>query len=205
MITSFQVVDGLCERIDEVVHSAHDSGFSTWLPNKGQVGSSIYEGMNFVGSHALMLHALSIALGGPILPNKMFFRITNKDTERAYIHSDRSAGNHTCVAYLSEHADETGTAFWRHRRTGLSYMPTFEDQKKSGIFEELKADMVSGDPEKWERTDFVRAVKNRALIFQAPLFHSRWPLEGFGEGEGEQGRLVHVVHFFKLNAQGGLF
>ena len=205
MITSFQVVDGFCDRIGEVRHSAHDSGFGTWKPNKGQVGSSNYEGMNFWGHHALMLHSLSQAIGCVVFPNSTFFRITNKDTERAYIHSDRSSGNHTCVAYLSNHPEVTGTAFWRHKRTGLAYMPTFEDQKAQGIFDELKADMVSGDPDKWEQVDFVRAVYNRALIFQAPLFHSRWPLEGFGEGDGENGRLVHVTHFYRLNAQGGLY
>lgn len=202
MVTSFQVVDEFCPRIDDVKQSAYNAGFGTWQPNKGAVGSSRYEGMSFWGHHALMLQSL-VAATGYVFPNSTFFRVTNKETERAYIHSDRSTGNHTCVAYLSKHDEETGTAFWRHKRTGLSFMPTFEEQKELGIFEELKADMVSGDPDKWEKLDFVRAVYNRAVIFQAPLFHSRWPLQDFGTGE-EQGRLVWVSHFYRPGQNGEL-
>jgi len=205
MLPSFHVVDEFCERINDVRQSALDSGFGTWAPNKGLVGSSVYQGMSFWGSHALMLHALAGAVGGAVFPNAMFFRNTNKETEKAYIHSDRHSGNHTCIAYLSKHAENTGTAFWRHRHTGLTFMPPFEEQKAKGIFEELKEDMVTGDPDKWEQLDYVRAVFNRALLFQAPLFHSRWPLSGFGEGERGEDRLVWAAHYFKVNSQGGLY
>jgi hypothetical protein len=205
MITSFQVVDDFCERFEELKASAFHAGFGTWAPTKGLVGSSKYEGMNFWGNHSLGIQALTQSLGLAVYPNSMFFRITNKDTERAYIHSDRHSGNHTAILYLSKHDDATGTAFWRHRRTGLTYMPTAEEQKEAGIFEELKEDMVTGDPAKWEQTDMVRATENRALLFQAPLFHSRWPLDGFGEGEAEKGRLVWVCHYFKQGKDGRLF
>jgi hypothetical protein len=205
MITSFQVVDGFCERIEQVRKSCLNSGFGKWAPNQGLVGSSKYDGMNFWGDHALMLQSLAAALAAPVFPNAMFFRNTNKETEKAYIHSDRHSGNHTCIVYLSEHGENTGTAFWRHKSTGLTYMPPFEVQKEQGIFEELKEDMVSGDPDKWEQLDYVRGVSNRALLFQAPLFHSRHPLGGFGEGAHGEDRLIWATHYFKLNASGGLY
>jgi hypothetical protein len=205
MITSFQVVDGFCERIDQVRKSCLNSGFGKWAPNQGLVGSSKYDGMNFWGDHALMLQSLAAAVAAPVFPNAMFFRNTNKETEKAYIHSDRHSGNHTCIVYLSEHGENTGTAFWRHKSTGLTYMPPFEVQKEQGIFEELKEDMVSGDPDKWEQLDYARAVCNRALLFQAPLFHSRFPLSGFGEGAHGEDRLIWATHYFKLNASGGLY
>lgn len=205
MITSFQVVDDFCDRFSDLKASAFRSGFGTWAPSKGEVGSSKYEGMNFWGDHALGIYALSNAIGDSVFPNSLFFRVTNKDTERAYIHSDRHSGNHTCILYLSKHDDATGTAFWRHRRTGLTYMPPIYEQKKDGIFDELKSDMVTGDPTKWEQLDLVRAVENRALLFQAPLFHSRWPLDGFGEGQGENGRLVWVCHYYRLGKNGQLY
>ena len=72
-----------------------------------------------------------------------------------------------------------------------------------GIFEELKEDMVSRDPDKWVEIDRVRGVKNRALIFDAPLFHSRYPLEGIGTTL-EEGRMVWVSHFYKINQSGQL-
>ncbi len=205
MITSLQVVDGFCERIEQVRQSCLNSGFGKWAPNLGLVGSSQYSGMNYNGDHALMLHALAAATGGAVFPNAMFFRLTNKETEKAYIHSDRSAGNYTCIAYLSKHEENTGTAFWRHRPTGLTYLPPIEVQKETGIFEELAADTVTADPDKWEQLDYVRAVFNRALLFQAPLFHSRWPLAGFGEGERGEDRLVWACHHFKINALGALY
>ena len=201
---SYIVVDGFCDDPEHVKRSAFAAGFDTWRPNKGEVGSSVYEGMGFWGDHALMLRGLMRAVGGIVVPNSMFFRSTNVGMERAYIHSDRESGNHTCIAYLSEHDETSGTAFFRHRRTGLHAMPSFAEMAESGILDELKDDMVSRDPDKWEQTDFVRGAYNRALIFPAPLFHSRFPLEGIGDN-AESGRLVWASHFFKVNNAGEFF
>lgn len=200
---SYLVVDGFCDEPERVRASVMAAGFGTWRPNKGEVGSSIYEGMGFWGDHARMVHALMRALGGPVVPNSMFFRSTNVGMERAYIHSDRESGNRTCVAYLSEHDEESGTAFFMHKRTGLTQMPSFAEMQALGILDELKADMVSRDPDKWVQTDYVRGRYNRALIFHAPLFHSRFPVEGIGATH-EDGRLVWVSHFYGLDASGAL-
>lgn len=199
----YRVIDGFCEEAERVALSARAAGFGTWRPNKGEVGSSVYEGMGFWGDHALMLRALMRHLGGIVIPNSNFFRVTNVGMERAYIHSDREQGNHTCVAYLSDHAESYGTAFFRHKRTGLTEMPSFAAMKEAGIFEELRDDMVSRDPDKWEQTDFVRGAYNRAVVFDAPLFHSRFPLEGIGS-DFDAGRLVWACHFFKLGPSGEL-
>ena len=83
-------------------------------------------------------------------------------------------------------------------------MPSFQEMKDMGIFESLKEDIVSRDPDKWEQIDYVEGKYNRALIFYAPLFHSRFPLEGIGTDERE-GRLVWVSHFYKLNGYGELY
>lgn len=197
----YLVVDGFCEDPERVRQSALAAGIDTWRPNKGEVGSSVYEGMGFWGEHGIMLRALMRAVGGFVVPNAMFFRATNAGMEKAYIHSDRQSGNHTCVAYLSEHDELSGTAFFRHKRTGLVEMPSLQDMQAAGILDELKADMVSRDPDKWEQVDFVRGAYNRALIFNAPLFHSRYPLEGIG-GAPEDGRLVWASHFYKLGNAG---
>ncbi len=198
------VVDDFCQDAEVVRQSCLAAGVGTWRPNKGEVGSSVYDGMGFWGQHATMLRSLAYTVGSMIVPNSMFFRITNEGTEKAYIHSDREAGAHTCVVYLSEHEDgSSGTAFFRHKPTGLVEMPSFEEMKELGIFDELKEDMVSRDPNKWEQTDLVEGKYNRALIFDAPLFHSRYPVEGIGITP-EDGRLVWVTHFYKLNNTGEL-
>jgi hypothetical protein len=54
--------------------------------------------------------------------------------------------------------------------------------------------MVEGRPEVWECVEFVPGVYNRALIFEAPLFHSRHPKHGFGS-TAEDGRMVWVCHY----------
>jgi hypothetical protein len=201
---TYLVVDNFCDALAEVKQSAFAAGFDTWNPNKGEVGSSIYEGMGFWGDHAKMLRSLTGAVGGVVVPNTMYFRVTNVGMERAYIHSDRETGNHTCVAYLTEHEEESGTAFFMHKRTGLREMPSLQEMQEMGVLDELKADMVSRDPDKWVQTDYVRGALNRALIFRAPLFHSRFPLEGIGTSP-DTGRLVWVSHFFKMNHAGELF
>ncbi len=200
---SFLVIDGFCDEIERVRQSVHDAGFGTWRPNKGEVGTSIYEGMGFWGDHALMIGALTRAVNTAVAPNTMYFRVTNEGMERAYIHSDRESGNYTAICYLSDHAEVSGTAFYRHKPTGWESMPSFEEMQELGVMDAMTADMVSRDPDKWEQIDFVRGRKNRALIFNAPLFHSRFPLEGIGT-ETDTGRLVWASHFYKVNASGQL-
>lgn len=202
--SNYIVVDNFCDAPEVVIDSVHSAGFGTWLPNKGQVGSSIYEGMGFWGHHALLLAPITAAVGCVIVPNSMFFRVTNVDMEKAYIHSDREGGAYTAVVYLSEHDEPYGTAFYRHKRTGLLRMPSFAEMDKMGILEEVKADMVSRDPDKWEQVAEVEGKFNRALIFEAPLFHSRFPVTGIGDNE-KSGRLVWVSHFYKLAGDGSLF
>lgn len=191
-----QIIDNFTPRIDEVRHSALVSGFGTWRPTKGEVGSSVYEGMNFWGQHAVMLHALAHCVGRPIFPNSMFFRATNIGTEGAYVHSDREAGDFTCVVYLSQHDDVYGTGFYRHRETGMTHMPSFDElRERPELFERLKHEMVDGSEKYWEQLDFVRGQYNRAVIFDAPRFHARIPRHGFGSSAAD-GRLVWVCHFY---------
>lgn len=192
---SVRIIDNFCPHIQQVRESALQSGFGKWLPNKGEVGSSVYEGMNFWGLHSFMLASLTINMGTAIFPNNMFFRVTNETTEKAYVHSDRMWGAKTCVAYLSDHANYgSGTGFFRHRASGMIEMPTFEVMKDAGLFDQLKDEMVRGEEKDWEQTDFVRGLFNRALVFHAPLFHSRWPKNGIGDS-AEAGRMVWVCHF----------
>lgn len=180
------VLDNFCPQIETVRASALASGFGTWKPNQGYVGSSNYEGMNFWGEHSYMLSALSFALQSIVYPNAMFFRYTTPHMEKAYIHSDRTSGAFTCICYLSDHDESYGTAFYQHE-SGLLEMPPFHE-----LNPELIDDMVKAKG--FEQIEFVPGKKNRAVIFSAPLFHSRFPLEGIGE-EPETARMVWACHF----------
>jgi Family of unknown function (DUF6445) len=186
--TFVKVVDRFCPHADRVRRSALSAGFDTWLPNKGKVGSSVYEGMGFWGEHASMLASLSQAMESVVFPNSMFFRITQPGMQEAYIHSDRETGAYTCVAYLSQHANEYGTAFYRHKATGLTEMPPLDELDASMIED------ITHNRDAWEVTRKVMGRFNRAVIFSAPLFHSRLPLDGLGD-DNETARMVWVSHF----------
>lgn len=189
-----QIVDEFCPQLEQVRQSALASGFGTWRPNKGEIGSSIYDGMSFWGNHAYMIASLTQAMGTPIFPNSMFFRVTNEETEKAYVHSDRESGAKTCVAYLSEHETVSGTGFFRHRKSGRIEMPSFAEMREDGSMQSLGSEMVEGDEKDWEQIDFVRGLFNRAVIFHAPLFHARCPKNGIGQ-DSASGRMVWVCHF----------
>jgi hypothetical protein len=195
-LTQVIVADDFLEFPDAVRQSAMESGFDTWRPNQGEVGSSVYDGVNFWGDHESPLRCLAEVFGRPIFPRGMFFRMTNAATEGAYVHSDRESGDFTAIVYLSKHDDsESGTAFYRHRETGLIRMPSFAELRKDpALFEKLKRQMVAGESEAWELLHFVPGKYNRALIFHAPLFHARIPRHGFGS-TAEDGRLIWAAHF----------
>ena len=190
-----RVVDDFVSDPDSLRESALESGFGTWRPNKGEVGSSVYEGMNFWGDHAMGLRALTRHHRRPIFPNSMFFRVCSADTEAAYVHSDREAGDYTAIVYLSKHDEESGTGFYRHIESGETRMRSFAEMAQDPEwFAKFKTEMVEGRPEVWECWKFVSGNFNRALIFEAPLFHSRHPKHGYGS-TAEDGRMVWVCHY----------
>jgi hypothetical protein len=191
-----QVWDNFLKDPDAVRASALASGFGTWKPNKGDMGADSYGGVNFVGDHATCLKALHDRLGVQIIPNSMFFRITNPSMERALIHSDREYGDMTAIIYLSPDAHErSGTGFYRHRHTGIEMMPPIEEiRAKPGFLEKMREQTLKASDEDWELYRFVRGTYNRCLLFSGPLIHCRFPQTGFGETE-EDSRQVWVVHF----------
>lgn len=103
----------------------------------------------------------------------------------AAIHSDLGWGSHALVLYLCQ--GEGGTAFWRHKATGASRMEPSED-----LFNQVRTDW--DDPEKWEQHGLCEIRFNRAVIYEAAEFHSRWPFEAFGNSP-ETGRLIAVAFF----------
>lgn len=104
----------------------------------------------------------------------------------AAIHSDLGWGTHALVLYLSD--GDSGTAFWRHKRTGATRI----DQGDEDLWDEVRGDW--DDPDEWERVQYIPMMLGRGLIYESALFHSRWPFEAFGTGP-EDGRLIAVAFF----------
>lgn len=96
------------------------------------------------------------------------------------IHTDVDMGDATVILYLNPDPPvEDGTTFWVHRATGAEETPN----------------PFGGPPGKdrqaWVPYRTVPAVFNRAIVFPAPLFHSRALAENYGTGDGA--RLIQVL------------
>lgn len=190
-----QVFDDFVASPARVRESALRAGFGTWAPSKGDIGAPFYSGVSFWGDHATLFRALHEKLG-QIIPSSCFFRITNPAMEHALIHSDREYGDITAIVYLSpDVAEESGTAFYKHRETGMTMMPPLADLMSDPVFfEKIRAQMLAADDHDWEMIDYVRGVYNRCLVFDAPMIHCRIPKNGFGTDTTDS-RMVWVAHF----------
>lgn len=124
---------------------------------------------------------------GPVEMLGMAYRLNyGGELPNAAIHSDLGWGTHALVLYLAE--GEGGTAFWRHTATG-------EHRIEPGDVDLLiKVQGDWDDESKWEIRRLVETRFNRALIYESPLFHSRYPFAAFGD-RPDTGRLI-VVAFF---------
>lgn len=189
------VVDNFVANPDEIRQSALITGFGTWHPKNTIIGYKNYDGVNINGLHVPLLKSLTRLIGQPIFPASMIFRVTGAESDASRVHSDRTLGDYSCIVYLSKESHGSGTAFYRHRETGSYDQPALADMvKDQDAFEKLKAQMDAADPMVWERVHFVDGIYARALVFPAPLYHSRIPKVCSGTTD-EDKRMVWVCHF----------
>lgn len=100
-------------------------------------------------------------------------------------HTDNSMGRFSLMLYLFDN-EGSGTAFIRHKSTGIMYAPESQD-----FLNIVQADQ--NKPEKWDLVDMANAKENRAVIFDSGKFHCAMPIGGFGEGV--EARTVLTVFF----------
>lgn len=189
------IEDNIMKETDlcSIRESALASGFGSWQPPTHRFGTGHYKGMNWRGNHAPLHATLYNLMKGPVFPNSSFFRVCTEDTEKRLVHSDQADGRFTAIAYLSDHDEVSGTAFYRHKETGRLTMPTLEEMEADGSTDWWNEQMQ--DDDKWEQTDFVRGILGRMVIFSAPLFHGRVPYHGIGT-DPESARMIWVCHFY---------
>lgn len=171
--------------------------------------TEIYEGHPYKGiglgfSPEGIWQYISGPLGRPVIPAMEYFRLGSEDNEpTTYIHADSSISSKAAVLYLSEAPDAVigGTAFWKHKETGLTHMPTDEWVRKNfGDSEEAikafidKINTEGNDEKYWQMTDLVGQRFNRMTIYGGSQFHSRYPKSGWGKDVND-GRLVWTGFF----------
>ena len=108
--------------------------------------------------------------------------------EKSWIHYDHW-NEYACVIYLTPEAPlHTGTALFRHKATGITEKPDNE-----ALCERLLSD--GRDYTKWDITDRVGNVFNRAIVYPGNKFHSSLEYFGFDKYTG---RLFQTFFFNKM-------
>lgn len=105
----------------------------------------------------------------------MFMRRSPKGVDVPHIaHHDLVMGAYSLMLYLNDN-DEAGTAFIRHKETGMCYAP------ESPAFLKI-AQHDQNLPTEWAILEMIKMKENRVVIFDAGVFHCAMPIGGFGQG-----------------------
>ena len=108
--------------------------------------------------------------------------------EKSWIHYDHW-NEYACVIYLTPDAPlHTGTALYKHKATGITEKPD-----NDALCERLLSD--GRDYTKWDITDRVGNVFNRAIVYPGNKFHSSLEYFGFDKYTG---RLFQTFFFNKM-------
>ena len=139
------------------------------------------------------------AIGRPIVPRYTFLRFsTGQNPAGVHIHADGIVEKYVALLYLSlpEHCSG-GTDFWKHKKSGFSYLPDERDIRRIGksparVAADLRTD--AENPEgKWDLIETVEMKFNRAVIYPTRRFHSR-ASGGFGT-DLKSGRVTWTTFF----------
>jgi len=178
-----------------------------------EYGDYEMEGKHYtgVGQVTLPVKALIERRLGPVKIKANHLRMARSDTPLThYIHTDNYGTALGMVLCLQAPDCPSGTAFWRHKETGLDRLE-LPDTKTVLDSEELCSDAAIvarwrrfsyfneaiQNEDEWEMTELVESVENRAVIFETNRFHSRWPKD-MPIALGEKPRIVCTVFFDKL-------
>lgn len=145
----------------------------------------------------LLEATMSNRLGRKVTVDHNLFRL-NPTGDNHRIHADIAHSDYAFVLYLNPPEQcRGGTAFWRYRKFGWTDFPSAEQIKSMGksparVCEEIMANHK--DLSKWDQVHLCEMKFNRMICYPTRHFHSRWPLEGWGDAAA-QSRLVAVGFF----------
>jgi hypothetical protein len=116
---------------------------------------------------------------------------------RLKVHVDEGVGWSGLIYLNPDHQCSGGTAFYRHRRTGLYAPPPVTSGSETLANERCALERDSLDQNAWDRVMFVAMKFNRLILFRGSrLFHSH--THGFGNAN-ESGRLTQNFFFDSEN------
>lgn len=141
------------------------------------------------------------ALGKSVEQDYTFLRHAKYATPLNHlIHADSGLAAYACVLYLNPNdqiPEGSGTAFYLHKKLKMERVHDGHEIKSVGkspkrVWEILEDSW--GDVDAWKETARVEMKYNRAVIFPTVWFHSRLPLDAFGNTL-EDARLIFVSFF----------
>jgi hypothetical protein len=193
MIPALTIVDDFLvnEKALEIRQNALAAGFKDLHFMGG-----IYQGTGVTYNPPDMKQALSEFFGGrEIKIHVSAFRLGHKDTTlHVNIHSDNVIARWAGVYYLNPPEQcHGGTAFYKLKETQWDTMPTQEVLDQSGRTLDWLRDKWT-DEQAWDLISLAGMKWNRFIFYPTEYFHSRYPLNGWGE-KPEESRLVWVVFF----------
>ena len=127
-------------------------------------------------------------------------------------HTDSYDGNFIALLHNLHHHHNTGTAFYRHRRTGFERV---SEERRPALeaawaqdrleFGEPKQDFFGASDSRYEQIYSVEARFNRLLIYQGSLFHSAViPADFDYDPNPRSGRLMGMVCLIASPAAGAV-
>ncbi|MFF3377815.1 DUF6445 family protein [Streptomyces sp. NPDC002680] len=136
-----------------------------------------------------------------------FRYITEKSGRSAIVHADVAA-DWAGMVYLTPNAPmSSGTAFFRHRATGLSSPPTDREARAMGYADSSEFDDQvirpdKADLSKWEQIARIGPVYNRLILFRGSE-HYHAPMGGCGDC-AKTARLTHIFFVNELPPLGAV-
>lgn len=195
--TSLIVCDGFYENPDLVREAALHATYGS-----EQVGS--YPGVNATSKilDPYVIEKFSQLTNSKIIIDDKdafgVFRCSKLNSPyKAFIHTDPVEWGG--VIYLNPQSSSIGgTAFWRHKETGLEEFPwkNWSEYGFTSINDAWsKLVVLDGNfEEKWDLITLIPARYNRLTLFNSKLFHSHMPKENFGNTLNTA-RLVQIFFF----------
>lgn len=194
MFPSLTIIDDLLpkERAIEIRNQALKDGFQDFNYMQG-----VYQGTG-LNCPSDIGEALSRFVGGGGAKIKIqAFRSGHEKTDlHTNIHADNPIAQWAGVYYLNlPEQCRGGTAFYTLKETGWDMMPTQDDLDGIGKDIDWMRSKWS-DEDQWNLNTIAGMKFNRMIFYPTRMFHSRYPLKGWGpEDKPEEARLVHVCFF----------
>jgi hypothetical protein len=179
------VVDNFLDGFDALKEYATTAAFNSEV---NEVDGAVYPAINFEIPHHIkdeFITSIEDKRGFKIDPRLIFLRANQVGSPEPYqAHNDLNMGKYTCIVYLT---DDGGTAFVKHRETGM-------DRNDPELADVWHRDCNNHDA--WEVTDFCEMKPNKALFFDAELMHRGEPVSGYGQGNGA--RMIMVCFYDRM-------